>query len=68
MDSSDLEQRIDILEILENQVIFLSNAELAGKLAPFKTGNVQWVLNTLQDSLGQMQDALDLEDFSNNWS
>jgi hypothetical protein len=68
MDYGDLEQRIDILEILENQVIFLNNTELADKLAFFKTGNVQWILNNLQDTLGTMQDALDLEDFSKSWS
>jgi len=68
MEYNDLEQRVDILEILEKQVIFLENAELAASLAAFKTGNVQWVFNTLQDTLGELQDALDLEDFSQNWS
>jgi hypothetical protein len=68
MEYNDLEQRVDILEILEKQVIFLENTELAASLAPFKTGNVQWVLNILQDTLGELQDALDLEDFSQNWS
>jgi hypothetical protein len=67
MDRSTLEQRIDILRILEDQVVFLKNEELAGSLTGFKSENVNWILNMLQDMLGQMQDALDLEDFSDNW-
>jgi hypothetical protein len=67
MDRSTLEQRIDILRILEDQVVFLKNEELAGSLTGFKSENVNWILNMLQDMLGQVQDALDLEDFSDNW-
>jgi protein gp37 len=67
MDRTTLEQRIDILRILEDQVVFLKNEELAGSLTGFKSENVNWILNMLQDMLGQMQDALDLEDFSDNW-
>jgi protein gp37 len=68
MDRTNLEQRIDILQILEDQVVFLKNEELAGSLIGFRTENVNWILNMLQDMLGQMQDALDLEDFSENWN
>ena len=68
MDRTNLEQRIDILRILEDQVVFLKNEELAGSLIGFRTENVNWILNTLQELLGQMQDALDLEDFSDSWS
>jgi hypothetical protein len=67
MDRTTLEQRIDILRILEDQVVFLKNEELAGSLTGFKSENVNWILNMLQDMLGQVQDALDLEDFSDTW-
>lgn len=68
MDRTNLEQRIDILQILEDQVVFLKNEELASSLIGFRTENVNWILNTLQELLGQMQDALDSEEFSQNWS
>lgn len=68
MDRTNLEQRIDILQILEDQVVFLKNEELAGALIGFRAENVNWILNMLQDMLGQVQDALDLEDFSENWN
>jgi long-subunit acyl-CoA synthetase (AMP-forming) len=68
MDRNTLEQRMDILEILEKQVVFLENQELSSALSRFKSENTQWILNMLQDMLGQMQDALDLEDFSQSWS
>jgi len=68
MDRTNLEQRIDILQILEDQVVFLKNEELAGSLIGFRAENVNWILNMLQDMLGQLQDALDLEDFSDTWN
>ena len=68
MDRNTLEQRMDILEILEKQIVFLENQELSSALSRFKSENTQWVLNMLQDMLGQMQDALDLEDFSQSWN
>lgn len=68
MNRDNLEQRMDILEILEKQVVFLENQELASALSRFRSENTQWILNMFQDMLGQMQDALDAEDFSNNWN
>lgn len=68
MNRDNLEQRMDVLEILEKQVVFLENQELSSALARFRPDNTQWVLNMLQDLLGQMQDALDSEDFSQNWN
>lgn len=68
MDRANLEQRIDILQILEDQVVFLKNEELAASLTGFRTENVNWILNMIQDMLGQVQDALDLEDFSDSWN
>lgn len=59
---------MDILEILEKQIVFLENQELSSALERFSSVNTQWVLNTVQDMLGQMQDALDLEDFSKTWN
>ena len=68
MNRENLEQRMDILEILEKQVVFLENQELSSVLGRFRSENMQWVLNALQDTLGQLQDALDLEDLSQTWS
>jgi hypothetical protein len=68
MDRTDLEQRFEILEIIEKQVIFLENQELSSVFARYKSENTQWVLNTIQDVLAQMQDALDLEDFNTSWN
>ena len=68
MNRENLEQRMDILEILEKQVVFLENQELSSALSRFRSENTQWVLNMIQDMLGQMQDALDSEDFSQSWS
>ena len=67
MDRDNLEQRMDILEILEKQVVFLENQELSAALSRFRSENTQWILNMIQDMLGQMQDALDAEDFSQTW-
>jgi hypothetical protein len=68
MDRTDLEQRFEILEIIEKQVIFLENQELSSVFARYKSENTQWVLNAIQDVLAQMQDALDLEDFNTSWN
>lgn len=68
MNRENLEQRMDILEILEKQVVFLENQELSAALRRFRSENTQWVLNMFQDMLGQMQDALDSEEFSQSWS
>jgi hypothetical protein len=59
---------MDILEILEKQIVFLENQELSFTLASFRSENTQWVLNMIQDMLSQVQDALDSEDFSQNWN
>jgi hypothetical protein len=67
MERRDLEQRIDILEILEKQIVFLENQELSSALAKFKSENTQWILNQVQDLLGEIQSALDFEDFNTSW-
>jgi len=67
MNRNDLEQRFDILELLEKQIVFLENEELSSALSRFKSENTQWVLNTVQEMLEQLQNALDLEDFSQTW-
>lgn len=67
MDRVDLEQRIDILEIVEKQVVFLENQELSSAFAKFRSENTQWVLTELQNRLEEMQNALDMEDFNTNW-
>ena len=67
MDRVDLEQRIDILEIVEKLVVFLENQELSSAFARFRSENTQWVLTELQNRLEEMQNALDMEDFNTNW-
>jgi len=67
MERNDLDQRIAIIEILEKQVVFLENQELSSAFTRFRSENTQWVLNQVQDLLGEIQDALDLEDFNTNW-
>ena len=67
MERHDLDQRIAILEILEKQVVFLENQELSSAFTRFRSENTQWVLNQVQNLLGEIQDALDLEDFNTNW-
>jgi len=67
MERHNLDQRIAILEILEKQVVFLENQELSSAFTRFRSENTQWVLNQVQDLLGEIQDALDLEDFNTNW-
>lgn len=67
MERHDLEQRIQILEIVEKQVVFLENQELSSAFARFRSENTQWVLTEIQDLLEEMQNALDMEDFNTNW-
>ena len=67
MERHDLDQRIAILEILEKQIVSLENQELSSAFTRFRSENTQWVLNQVQDLLGEIQDALDLEDFNTNW-
>lgn len=57
----DVEQRLDVLEILNRSVIHQENDEIAKRLGAFKSDNVQWVLNMLSYTFDQLQDALDLE-------
>ena len=67
MQRHDLEQRFQILELLEKQVVFLENQELSSAFARFRSENTQWVLTELQNRLEEMQNALDMEDFNTNW-
>lgn len=68
MERNDLDQRIDILQIFENQIVFLENRELSNSLAKFKTDNIQWVLNHVHDLLAEMQEVLDMEELSQTWN
>lgn len=67
MQRHDLEQRIQLLEIVEKQVVFLENQELSSAFAKFRSENTQWVLTEIQNLLEEMQNALDMEDFNTNW-
>ncbi len=60
----DLEERMDILEILNRSVIHQENEEISRRLGAFRSDNVQWLLNMLSYTFDQLQDALDLEYYS----
>lgn len=67
MERRDLEERFQLLEIFEKQVIFLENQELSSAFAKFRSENSQWVLTEIQNHLEQMQNALEMEDLNTNW-
>jgi len=63
----DLEQRFQILELLEKQVVFLENQELSSAFSKFRSENSQWVLTEIQNLLEELQNVLELEDLNTNW-
>lgn len=67
MERHDLEQRFQILETLEKQVVFLENQELSSAFARFRSENSQWVLTEIQNLLEDLQNILELEDLNTNW-
>ena len=67
MERHDLEQRFQILETLEKQVVFLENQELSSAFAGFRSENSQWVLTEIQNLLEELQNVLELEDLNTNW-
>jgi hypothetical protein len=67
MQLHDLEQRFQILELLEKQVVFLENQELSSAFSKFRSENSQWVLTEIQNLLEELQNVLELEDLNTNW-
>jgi hypothetical protein len=58
----DLQERLDVLEIIYKNVIELNNNELSDQLMAYRSDNVQWVLNILEESFRQLLEALETEE------
>jgi len=58
----DLQERLDALEIIYKNVIELNNNELSDQLMAYRSDNVQWVLNILEESFRQLLEALETEE------
>jgi hypothetical protein len=58
----DLQERLDTLEIIYENVIELNNTELSDRLMSYRSDNVQWVLNMLEEPFRQLLEALETEE------
>jgi hypothetical protein len=58
----DLQERLDTLEIIYKNVIELDNNVLSDRLMRYRSDNVQWVLNMLEESFRQLLEALETEE------
>ena len=58
----DLQERLDILEIIYENVIELNNNELSKRLMSYRSDNVQWLLNMLEEPFRQLLEALETEE------
>jgi hypothetical protein len=58
----DLQERLDVLEIIYKNVIELNNNELSNQLMSYRSDNVQWILNMLEESFRQLLEALETEE------
>jgi hypothetical protein len=58
----DLQERLDVLEIIYKNVIELNNNELSNQLMSYRSDNVQWILNMLEESFRQLLEALATEE------
>ena len=58
----DLQERLDTLEIIYKNVIELDNDALSNCLMRYRSDNVQWVLNMLEESFRQLLEALETEE------
>lgn len=65
LDPADVDQRLKILQIITDAVVHQENADLRTELDRCRTKNVQWVLNTIQEMFSHLQDALEMQDYSN---
>ena len=58
----DLQERLDALEIIYKNVIELDNNVLSDRLMRYRSDNVQWVLNMLEEPFRQLLEALETEE------
>ena len=58
----DLQERLDALEIIYENVIELNNNELSNRLMSYRSDNVQWILNMLEEPFRQLLEALETEE------
>ena len=58
----DLQERLDALEIIYENVIELNNNELSNRLKSYRSDNVQWILNMLEEPFRQLLEALETEE------
>ena len=58
----DLQERLDTLEIIYENVIELDNNVLSDRLMCYRSDNVQWVLNMLEEPFRQLLEALETEE------
>ena len=58
----DLQERLDALEVIYKNVIELDNNVLSDRLMRYRSDNVQWVLNMLEESFRQLLEALETEE------
>ena len=58
----DLQERLDALEVIYKNVIELDNDALSNRLMRYRSDNVQWVLNMLEESFRQLLEALETEE------
>jgi hypothetical protein len=65
LDPADVNQRLEILQIITDAVVHQENNALRLALSRCRTKNVQWVLNTIKEMFTHLQDALEMQDYSN---
>ena len=58
----DLQERLDALEVIYKTVIELDTDALSNRLMRYRSDNVQWVLNMLEESFRQLLEALETEE------
>ena len=58
----DLQERLDALEVIYKNVIELDNDALSDRLMRYRSDNVQWVLNMLEEPFRQLLEALETEE------
>ena len=65
LDPADVNKRLEILQIITDAVVHQENDALRSALSRCRTKNVQWVLNTIKEMFTHLQDALEMQDYSN---
>ena len=59
---NDLQERLNVLEIIYENVVELDNNELSDRLMRYRSDNVQWILNMLEEPFRQLLEALETEE------